>query len=400
MDTLRCGLAWLTVGVGLAVLGTPGVARACTPNACDTFSDFSLFSVASQEVSVDGVILFESEEWPLPFGSIGGALNRIDVVVVDSMGFEVPGALEAVPGVYVWRPNAPLNPGDDLWVTYSVTPQVESCADVLSGTQSVAVVNAPPPTLAKPRVHFETSFELFHDEQIEYLVCCDEAIPSRDCGHTHWSQGYCAAERGIGLALADAHVSGLDPALATTTRLDFSVDGELLTSRGGVAVLRGASFSYRRDHAYEVSVDLVDLASGERLNLGTFQADGHRPRELGRVTIDVSEKIDANCAGPAYRCGSSGFWEEDDCSPYGNDGDGTPTGGAGESTTGDVATTTGVGSGSSSGGSESGSIDDGAADTTAGKGCAVGSPGPFAFLVLFGFVARRAGTRSRPGLGR
>lgn|GEM_PF-2096883 len=345
----------------------------------------------------DGVILLETDEYPRSLGNVESVFERMTVSVVDSTGFEVAGSLEAVPGVYFWRPASSLTPGDELSVSYSVTPQDASCAEVLSGTAVVTVVDGSPPPLALPRIGFDTTYSLVPDEALGNLVCCDGAEPNNFCGETYWEEGFCATERGTGYAHAQVSVAGLEPALATTTRLDVSIDGELLVSMSGVDVVRGKPFSYRMDQAYEVSLHLVDLASGERVEAGTFLADGHRPDELGSVGIDVTDAIAANCVGPAYTCRRNGSWDPDACVPHGGGGTSGETGDPGSgSDTGTVEEPPQEDEGATSTSSSGGPAE----DDVRTRGCGIGGRPPFALVILLGLFARTAGARARAGRGR
>jgi MYXO-CTERM domain-containing protein len=384
-----------------AALAAPNSAEACSPDPCFFESVWltELAPVNHAAIPSDGVLVLQATSGgQQPFASLAPFL----VVTVTRDGQPVDGALEdpGLPGVVLWRPSAPLV--EDA--TYAVSGTFNNPAEAVENGCGMAVINlefefaavAPSEQLAAPTVTADGAVAFVESHDLAHLVCCDGAFPAmQDCGgeQAYWSDGACAATKGIGyLDLDIAAVSPLAPATAGLLATAVLIDGE--------EVYRGLapSLKIRQNGPVCVVVEQIDLASGEQVAASEQCVGNDVSAELGPRDLDPSAELDAQCEGSLYACEIAddypSQWDPEQCSdvePPPVDSEGEPTSssdGESEGSAGESGESESSDSGDSI---ESGGLD----DDKQGCGCTSTSADPTALLGLFVLAALARRRRDR-----
>ena len=382
-----------------AVLAAPNVAEACSPDPCyfDSVWLSDLAPVNHAAIPSDGVLVLQATSGgQQPFATLADFL----ALTVTRDGEPVAGALEdvGIAGVIVWRPGEPLV--EDA--TYAVTGTFNNPAEAVEFGCGQAAINldfefaavAPSEQLAAPAVTAEAVVAFVESADLAHLVCCDGAYPAQqDCGgeQAYWTDGACAATRGIGyLDLDIAAASPLAPATAGLLATSVKIDGE--------EVYRGLApaLTIRQNGPVCVVVEQVHLASGETIAASEQCLGQDVSGELGPRDLDPSAALDEQCEGTLYACEIAedypSQWDPEQCSdvePPPVDSEGEPT----SSSDGDSESSAGESGDSEDSGDiiETGGLD----DDKQGCGCTSTSADPTALLGLFVLagLARRRRTR-------
>ncbi|MCY1060620.1 hypothetical protein OV142_36380 [Nannocystis sp. SCPEA4] len=368
----------------------PGEAEACTPDECagvDVWHELAPLNATA--IPTDGVLVLHGLWYSVVFDSEADWLDAIAIAVTRD-GQPIAGSVEApgIRGVLLWRPAAPLEPGEYAVVGSLDNP--EPCGTDLALDFGFSVQAEPSAPLSPPKVDTSAVLSVRGTTTFEDLVCCDGAMPFTavfDCPsqeRVEWGEGFCASRQGFGVLRVDVSLTtDLPPATDALVVREMLVDGE---PQGGdfldmQSVGEGKPFC--------TAVRLTNLATGEIVE-SEKTCHGDDPEtaaQLGIHAIDPGEELAMHCSESAYTCERNedgDRWDPATCSPWPADG---ATGG--EPTEGPSSDGSG---GESSEGSASGGADD-----PFGLGCACDSrrpSGPLGALVLLGLGLLR---RRRPG---
>lgn len=349
----------------------PDEASACTPDPCANTTAFVGLQrvgadVGEVDVPIDGVLVMQAQS----FGEMTqDALLAGLTLSVSRDGAPVAGAVEAVyrqglPGILLWRPAELLVPS----VTYEVTGSFANpdgvpgeCAakQVEIGFDFTTAPGRALP-LAAPQIWTTASYSESPIVDLDSLICCDGAIPSKQelCGIPQgisWSAGECvSATSRARLAVSLGVASILDNATAGQWGRALYQDGE------EIQATLGQSFSRQLSAAACFTIEQFSLASGEVLVSEERCLGDDLTLPLGDLRNNPSELLADLCADTPYICevGEAG-WVAERCIPW-------PLGPAP------------------------------AANEEAGCGCASGDPNASFALALLLLLLRRRQSRMRP----
>jgi MYXO-CTERM domain-containing protein len=400
----RMASALKTISLALPLAGAaliPDEADACSPWQCayvDLWNEVEPVNAAAK-IPIDGVLLLRAAH-------DGGAdedelLTKLGLTVT-SDGQPIAGALEPtdVRNVLAWRPADPLVPGAVYKVVGQLDNTVEGeqydyCADDLLPLDFEFIADdGPSAPLAAPEVTAAEEVELSPGDELEDLVCCDDAFPAEyyyDCGgagdHVGWSTGNCASLWGTGrLQVALTIDPVAPPATAQMLSVQLVVDGQPREPRIATELTSSAI------QPFCTEIVLRNLATGETATSKQSCHGGAVASQLGRQLLDPSAEIASECVGAAYVCelnedGSN--WDATKCTPWPGEaattGDETTGPTTGDETGGDQTT-----GGPATGGEGEDLVDHGCS-------CDAGTRGSFEALGLFALgLLRRRRRRRRP----
>ncbi len=389
----------------------PDEAEACSPDPCFSSATFleDLQPLNAGAIPIDGVLVLQATGRNVDDADL---LATIDLEV-SREGVPVAGAIETTQaeGILVWRPAAPLVPGEHALNIHFENIDDEygyNCgpASVDSFAQ-VTVVDQMAQAIGQPQIEHKQSVELFALRGLDDLVCCDGAFPQNGdyCGYSdydsYWSEGECASHRGEGFLRVDIALdTQLDPATSGVVLRTFFVD-ETPISRGIVD-----QSSTQQDNPFCTHVELQNLASG-LVVVSEPQCHGDEVADLlGPQPMDAKAALAGKCSGPLYTCevieGPLSRWDPANCTPFApeeetdsgpttseseSQSDSDPTAGPGsdsDPTAGPGSDTTPTSGSAGEGGSDS--AGDGGQDGLVEHGCACdsGTGDPTALLGLLG----------------
>lgn len=315
-------LPWSWLTASFATLLADGAAADCTPDPCAEVVAFLGVEPANDApVPTDGVLVLQANWF--------GELEQLELpggltLTVRRDADEVPGALAGtdIPGVLVWRPDAPLEPG----ATYEASgrranprgvPDVCAPAEV---EVEFSFTAGPGPTepLVKPELRAWTEYVAEPIYALDSLACCDGAAPRERevCGQGHglvWSTGECAATRERARLRLDLRVSNpVDESHSGQWARRLFMDGEPL--RDGLAT------RYTRDLTAPACfiVEQRSLATGE-VALSEERCVGEDFKEpLGDLPRDPWPTLADACADDElYTCEvADGAWDEAACTRW------------------------------------------------------------------------------------
>lgn len=296
-----------------AVALTSATAQAECGWDCETSFETTLDPMHTR-IAADGVLAFS-----IMYGRADTAIEHLTVSVRNAGGEEVAGTLElnADFSLILWRPTAPWVPGE-----YTAISRVDTLAwsTAVRGTPSgdclpydhgfEFVVEADPlPAPAAPAVLVETEYDLWRDDSLEALVCCDGAMPYLTPGPGScpsdmltYSEGACTPMRERGVLIVRYTLDAALPAAVAgnfTWRLR-SPDGD------GIGNVLSSPRCLR--------LEILDIARGEVFIDERCHGDDVAD-QLGAVPIDPSPEL-TSCAGPTYVCEvhkGSDRWDETRC---------------------------------------------------------------------------------------
>ncbi|MBZ5708141.1 hypothetical protein [Nannocystis pusilla] len=397
----------LTLALAGAAAVVPSEAEACSPGYC-AYTDAwqSLEPINAQAIPTDGVLLLQGarsgsspeEDW----------LDKVELTVTRD-GQPIAGAVEASPvrDVLLWRPAAPLEPGDYKVVGSLDNPDedigYEYCAVDLELDFDFAVEAGPSAPLSPPQLSAQPLLDVRESDALENLVCCDGAMPYSyvfDCGgsdeYVGWDEGFCTGLRAFGTLRVQVSIAtDLPQATSALVMRELLVDGS--PQRG--ALLDAQTAGLTKPSC--ITVRLTNLATGESVE-SEASCHGDEPEvaaQLGDHAIDPGPALAQECSQGAYTCEiNQEAWDPEKCAPWPADEptSGDPTEGP---TTGEPTSEGSEGSGE--GGDESEGTDgpaSGGADELVEHGCACDSraPSPFGALALLGLGLLRPRRRRRP----
>ncbi|WAS98882.1 hypothetical protein [Nannocystis punicea] len=394
---LNSSVQAMTLALAGAAVLLPGEAEACSPAECAYVDAWqSLQPINAQAIPIDGVLLLRGaqsgdspeEEW----------LDKIELTVTLD-GQPIAGAVEAagIRDVLLWRPAAPLEPGEYQAVGSLDNPAYDFpfdyCSVDLTLDFGFTVVAEPSAPLVPPLVESSTMVIVRETETLTSLVCCEGAVPysySFDCGgggeYVGWEDGFCAAHQGFGSLRVEVTVdTKLPPATSAMVKRELIIDGESQSAELLDAMAFGDS------KPFCTTVLLTNLATGETAT-SEQTCHGSEPEimaQLGDVAIDPGDELLENCSEPAYTCevaASGDRWDLNKCAPWAPD---EPTGGDPTEGPGSGGDDTGDGTDGPASGGQDGLVEHGCA-------CDSRAPSPFGALLLLGLgLLRPRRRRSR-----
>lgn len=340
---MRTLLTLTLASLALAAALAPARADACSPAFCRAWK--SLEVVHTTPVPGEGVLVIAATFGEGFDDPIDTDLGAVLVEVSSEMGEIITGELELVddPLVLVWRPDAPLQPGNyDVQVSAdnSVFGDEGWCADAnVNAGATVEITADPLADLAAPPIVGEAEVVVEELFGLESLVCCDDAYPVEvDCGYpgVQWSSGFCAPTSG-----------------SRRLKATFTVDAGALAASAGQIVVTG--FDLASGTLTQTSSDVVcvtptalHLASGKTIEGDEVCVGARLVDQLGPVDLDPTDVLAEQCAGEPYTCeAEAGTWDERACEPW-PAGEETTTSG-GETTGGTTGTTGTTTSGTTAG---------------------------------------------------
>ncbi|MBZ5708598.1 hypothetical protein [Nannocystis pusilla] len=365
---------------GAAAALLPDDAEACTPDECagvDVWRELAPLNAAA--IPTDGVLVLYGLRYSVVLDSEADWLDAITVTVTRD-GQPIAGGVEApgIRGVLLWRPAAPLEPGEYAVVGSLDNP--EPCGTHLALDFEFSVAAEPSEPLSPPKVDTSAVLSVRGTTTFEDLVCCDGAMPFTavfDCPsqeRIEWSEGFCASRQGFGVLRVDVSITtDLPPATDALVVREMLVDGE--PQGGDFLDLQ----SVGEAKPFCTAVRLTNLATGEVVETEEtcHGDDPETAAQLGIHAVDPGEALAMQCSESAYTCErheDGDRWDPANCSPWPAD---AATGG--EPTEGS--------SSDGPGGESSDSAASGGADEPFGHGCACDdrpSSGPPGALVLLG----------------
>ncbi|MDC0669775.1 hypothetical protein [Nannocystis radixulma] len=401
----------LTLALAGAAAVVPNEAEACTPGYC-AYTDAwqGLEPINAQAIPSDGVLLLQGAR--TGNSSEDDWLDKVELTVTRD-GQPIAGAVEAsgVRDVLLWRPAAPLEPGDYKVVGGLDNPEYdvvyEYCAVDLELDFEFSVDAEPSAPLSPPQVGTQPTLSVRESDDLEDLVCCDGAMPysyAFDCGgsgeYVAWGDGFCTGLRGFGTLRVQVSIgTDLPQSTSALVMREVLVDGS--PQRGELVDVQTAHLTKPAC----VAVRLTNLATGESVQ-SEESCHGDEPEiaaQLGDHAIDPGPALMQQCSQGAYTCEllpDQGRWDPDNCAPWPGEEatTGDPTEGP---TTGGPTSEGSAGSEGSEGGGESEGTDgpaSGGADELVEHGCACDSrtPSPFGALALLGLGLLRPRRRRRP----
>jgi MYXO-CTERM domain-containing protein len=387
---------------GAAVL-LPNDAEACSEGHCLHLEGWeSLAPTNAAAIPTDGVLVLQGPR--LGYAPEQDLLDKLELTVTRD-GQPIDGTIEApgVRGALVWRPAAPLEPGEyDVVGSFDNPDDEEDFSDCrpdllqLSFNFTVeAGVSAP---LSPPPIDATPSLRINELEDLKNLVCCDGAMPFRDdLGCTvdfSWAQGHCATRKAFGSLHVDVEATvDLPPATAALVVRELLVDGQPLR-REFFDLL-----SFIDDKPFCTAIRLTNIATGESVDSEELCHGSDVAAQLGEHVLDPGPVLAQECSQAAYTCElaeTGEHWDPERCTPWPGDEatSGDPpeeptTGGPGGEDSGDSGDSEG------SEGSE-GSASGGANDPVdIGCGCNSSAPDPWGALALLGLGLLRPRRRPR-----
>lgn len=293
-------------------------AAACTPDPCaDVVAFTTLEPALDVEVPFDGVLVMQANwfgelETPDLLTGLSLTVRRADLVVA--------GAIEStdIPGLLVWRPAEPLQPGEVYAVTGSLAntsdvPTVCAATEVQVDFEFTTTTEPAEPLVApvvKPSVQYDAT-PLF---RLDTLACCDDATPSEPeyCGISNgptWSRGMCTPTLARARITVQLRVpSDVGEATAGQWVRTLIQDGAVIRST------LGTSFTRNLTEPTCFAIEQRSLATGETLTSEPqcFTEDMVQPIE--DVALDPLETLAGPCVSDPYICEVvDGAWNMDAC---------------------------------------------------------------------------------------
>ena len=327
-----------------AALALPRAAQACDPDPCQYTETWVQFSLVNEAVGTDGVLVFDARRGP-DAGQFtdAEALAFVEVEVLAD-GQPITGALELDEDWHgvVWRPDAALPANAELSISLvidnaSLEGDICNQEPPPAGPFVLGVGAGPTPSFDFIQDAIQAEYELRDLEELESMVCCDEAYPVIEefCGpDLYWSEGHCEFSRAVGRADTDWawDFASLEPELRGV------LSWRVVTQEQGNFLARPQAEIVKTNFDQVICghIEVLNRASGELV----VQADDICPGEgfqdqLGLRELDRSEALAMACTGTPYVCavieGDFGpQWDPNDCEEWsapGGDGDGDGDGG-------------------------------------------------------------------------
>lgn len=292
--------------VGAGSLPTP--ARACS--SVDLTCPEELVLDTPDVIPFDGVLVVRpaTPPDPDPYYDYFDAYSLeplLSVKVTRAGGEVVEGALEAPRDYdfFVWRPAAPLVPGESYTVDASLDRTTLPCFGEdtpLVGSWTVTAAPDPAPALVLPEASGEAgAAEVYSFGFLSELVCCNGAFPRTDgtsCARpATWEKGQCAPALGDGFLRATVT---LDPAAVAAGARQIAYSYDFQPFRIGATTLDLNVFSPECH-----SVTALHLVTGEVLVGPELCLGQDTPEVFGEQEIDPSAAL-ATCVGEPYTCES------------------------------------------------------------------------------------------------
>lgn len=204
------GVTTLALFALVSLPTTEARASACEE---DCYGWVALRPAFGATVPATGVLAFEYDRTDPDLTSFDE--TELDLLVVDGSAVTVTGtlALDRDFERIVWRPDAPLVPGElyTVWLRALSYPEGEQadfeCDTKLPPVFLQATVTASeslPPSTALPDLSVDFSAEVHEDYDLRTIVCCKDARPTATCGVTNTSSvDGCADTRGTNQLVVD-----------------------------------------------------------------------------------------------------------------------------------------------------------------------------------------------------